>query len=375
VDIIFLDHNATTIAKPEVVEAMLGAMQTPNNPSSAHKFGRYAKKLMNEARERVAKLADADGEIVVFVSSGTEANNIALKGIKDIKQVVISAVEHASVLKTAEVLEDYRISVDEQGVVRLDVLKKLLGNIEGKSLVSVMLANNETGTLQPIKEITEIVHEHGGIMHCDAAQAFGKIPVSFADLGVDMLTISSHKIGGPQGAGALIVKQGIEIDPLLTGGSQEGGLRAGTENVSAIVGFGVAAELAHDDVSSELRDYMEQSIKEYVPDVTIFGEGARRLPNTSSIGMPGMDSQKQLIAFDMEDIAVSSGSACGSGTVKISHVLQAMGIEVEKARTVLRVSIGADNTKEEIDRFIEVWMQLYDRVKNNNNAPDSIRAA
>lgn len=351
--------------KKEVAEAMIYAFIEPYNASSVHGFGREARKIIEEAREKIQKATDSEGAQVIFTSSGTEANNLAIKGFVDAGYVVISATEHASVLKPAEEMKASYIPVDGNGLVNLSALESILKNGKGRALVSVMLANNETGVIQPMKKIAELVYRYNGFLHTDASQGFGKIPVSFNNLNVDMMTVSAHKFGGPQGVAALIIKKGIKLAAEITGGGQESGFRAGTENVAAIAGFGVSATINHQTSNINLRNYLESEIKSHAPDVVIFGENAERLPNTSCIAMPNMPSETQLISFDLEGIAVSSGSACSSGKVSVSHVLLAMGVDKKIASTAIRVSLGEENTKEEVDRFIQVWKNNYNRAKNN----------
>ena len=385
---IYLDYNATAPAYPEVMRCMVEVAARPCNASSIHGFGREARRLLDTARQQVMHTLDADGTQIIFTASGTEANNLAIYGLEEADTVLVSAIEHPSVLKPAERHNATIIPVDQHGLVNLEALERLLKQTEGQALVSVMLANNETGVIQPVKEIAALVYEYGGFMHCDAAQAIGKIPVSFNDLNVDMMTISGHKIGAGQGAAALIVKKGLHLHAQITGGGQESGYRAGTENVAAIAGMGIALEKtmsfpesqrdsrgislqqedrprikdSGDDVKT-LRDYLEDEIQDYAPDAMIFGQEVQRLPNTSCIAMPGMTSETQLINFDLAGIAVSSGSACSSGRVSVSHVLIAMGVEKALAQTAIRVSIGATTTKEEINIFLTVWKRNYDKTK------------
>lgn len=356
--IIYLDNNATTATRPEVIKAMADVMRVPNNASSVHSFGREAKKLVSEARQKVAKFAGAEGAEVIFTSSGTESNSLAVKGFKSADYILISAVEHLSIIKPAQEKEASIIPVDENGVVKIDALRRMLKNTPGKALVSVQLANNETGVIQPVKEIAEVVYANGGHLHCDAVQASGKIKVDFNRLNTDMMTVSAHKFGGPQGAAALIIKKGIEISAIQTGGGQEKGFRAGTENVPAIVGFGVAAELA-ERINPELRDYMEKKLKAFASDITIFGENSARLPNTSCFSAGNMNSETQVIALDLAGVAVSNGSACSSGKVSASHVLSAMGVDKEKASKAIRVSLSHETTREEIDGFLVSWKENY----------------
>ncbi len=291
------------------------------------------------------------------------------------------------------------VPVDENGIVRLDALEAMLKNIEGGALVSVMLANNETGVIQPVREIAEIVFRHGGYVHCDASQAVGKIPVDMMALGVDILTISAHKFGGPQGVGALIVKKGMGLSSLQKGGGQERGYRAGTENVAGIVGFGVALSRRHPPSFTkknyrgihldgcneeegwpyssavrnsghdvELRNKLEHAITSFAPGAVVFGEKANRLPNTSCIAMPGVSGETQVIDFDLKGFAVSSGAACSSGKVEVSHVLLAMGVEKELAASAIRVSLGYATAEAEIDAFIKAWQALYERTRGRRIA-------
>jgi cysteine desulfurase len=364
---IYLDHNATTGVKYAVRVAMSEVMADPYNASSVHSFGREAKKKLDEARESILEMAGAEGQTVIFTSSGTEANNLALRGFKKCDSMIVSAVEHTSVLKAVCMSSGGMVPVDENGLVSLDVLKVILGNSKGRSLVSIILANNETGVIQPIKEICDLVVGTGGYVHCDASQAFGKIPVNFNKLNVDMMTVSAHKFGGPQGIGALIVKKGLEINPIIVGGGQEGRMRAGTENVSAIVGFGAASQLVS-KMPSDLRDYLETEISAFAPEAKILGAGVDRLPNTTCVAIPNMGSDAQLIAFDLAGIAVSNGSACSSGTVTESHVLKAMNVERKFVNNAVRVSLGADTLKEEIDAFLEVWKHNYQNATTEEEA-------
>jgi cysteine desulfurase len=369
---IYLDYNATAPVRPEVAQAVAQAMQLPSNPSSVHGFGRAAHKIVEDARASVRTLVGAsDAYHIIFTSSGTEANNLALQGFG--KQVVriVSAVEHASVLKAYG--QSIVCPVDEKGIIRLDALRRLLeDNAGSKALVSVQLANNETGILQPIQEVAQLVYAHGGYVHCDTVQGFGKLPVDIQALNVDMLTVSAHKFGGALGAAALVVKKGVPLQAVTFGGGQEFGFRAGTENVPAIAGFGVAAALASQQVTAmakiaALRDALEAEILSAASDAAIIGRDVARLPNTSSISMPGMHNETQLIAFDLENIAVSAGSACSSGKVEVSHVLRAMGVPAETASSVIRVSIGANTTENDVAAFIAAWKKIY--TKANNKKP------
>ena len=354
---IYLDYNATTPLLPNVREAMLDIMEIPLNPSSIHGFGRCAKNIMEVARSRIAHLADCDDRYqVIFTASGTEANNIALNGFQNYK-IITTNVEHASVL---HVVGEGIIPVDNNGIVQIEVLDKILAQVDQPALVSVQLANNETGVIQPLKEIIEVVHKAGGLIHTDASQAFGKIEFSANDLDVDLITMSGHKFGGPVGAGALLFKKHLPLTPLMKGGGQEHRLRPGTPNIVAIHGFGVAAEIAVDMVQkasevTQLRAYMENKLIGINKEVVVFGKLSPRLPNTSLISMPNVPNETQVIYFDLNGIAVSAGAACSSGKVDTSLVLLAMGYSEEVATTALRISLGYGTTKAEIDAFLKLW--------------------
>lgn len=357
---VYLDHNATTPLKSCVMEAMLALPPLPYNPSSIHSYGREARRIVEEARrqiKRALKLEGHDGYECVFTASGTEANNLALKGLNT-QTLLVSAIEHASVLKIEHGNRKV-IPVTSEGIVDLAALETLLAEAEGKILVSVMLANNETGILQPIREIAELAQRYDALVHCDAVQAFGKIDVAPVDLNVDLLTISAHKCGGPLGAGALIYKKKYPLSAIITGGGQERSLRSGTENVPAIVGFGAAAaNLAYDAAGiSALRDGLETSLE----GARMIGKRMPRLPNTSYLVMPGVASETQLIDFDLKGVAVSAGSACSSGKVTVSHVLLAMGVPEKEAACAVRVSLGEGTSENDITRFIAVWKELYAR--------------
>lgn len=359
---IYLDHNATTPVHSDVVEAMTAALAQTGNASSVHRYGRLARRGLDDAREVVANLVGTSAANVVFTSGGTEANNLALRGIA--RPVFVSAVEHDSVLSARA--DATVLSVDEVGRLDLENLRSALESSSVPALVSVMYANNETGVLQPVSEVVSLAQEFGALVHCDAIQAAGKIPISMDDLGVDLLSLSAHKIGGPQGVGALIVRAGLDLDPLLLGGGQERRRRAGTENVPGIVGFGAAARVTHEGLSNypevaRLRDSMEARLVGAVSDVEIHGAQAERLANTSCIGLPGVTGEMQVMTLDLAGIAVSAGSACSSGKVTPSHVLRAMGQGDDAARSAIRVSLGRDTKAADIDRFVDVWTQMAER--------------
>jgi len=352
---LYLDHNATSPLCPGARAAMLAALEAGGNPSSVHAEGRAARRTVEEARAHVAALVGAKPAEVVFTSGGSEANALALRGA-GARRIVISATEHDSVLATADGLGGVeRVGVDASGRVDLILLRSLLAQGAESILVSVALANNETGVVAPVGEIARIAREHGALVHSDAAQAAGRIRVDFKTLGVDLLTVSAHKFGGPIGTGALIVRDGVRLTPQIAGGGQEFGRRAGTENVVAIAGFGAAARDAGDWLRlAALRDRLEREVVSAVPQAIVFGAGTERLPNTSMIGLPGIAGETQVMAMDLAGIAISSGAACSSGKVRASHVLAAMGAGAT-AGDAIRVSLGPSTTESEIDLFLSHW--------------------
>ncbi len=360
---IYLDHNATTPVLPQVAAAMADALARTGNPSSVHRFGRLVRRSVDEAREAVAALAGVSAANVLFTAGGSEANNLAIRGFAD--RAFVSAVEHASVLDAVPDVDI--IPVDGNGVVDLPAVREILAGLDGTVVVSVMLANNETGVIQPVAQIAEIAHAAGALFHCDAIQAVGKRPLNLCELGADLMSVSAHKLGGPQGIGALVVRDGLDPEPLIRGGGQERRRRAGTENVPSIVGFGVAAHHAQEAVNdysvmlAGLRDDMERRLLTVAPDAVIHGAGVERLANTSCIGLPGVSGEIQVMALDLAGVAVSTGSACSSGKVTPSHVLSAMGLDFDAARSAVRVSLGADTKAEHIDRFVEVWSDMAQR--------------
>jgi len=361
---IYLDYNATAPLKPAVIEAVAAALAATGNPSSVHRFGRLARRTVETAREQVAALVNMAPASVVFTGSGTEANNLALCQARAAgRPILVSAIEHDSVLRAAPGATQIPVTAD--GVVDLDTLDRLLAGREG-ALVAVMLANNETGVIQPVADVARVAHAHGASVHCDAVQAAGKIAVDMAAFGADTLALSAHKLGGPQGVGALIVSERATVKPQIGGGGQERGRRAGTENVAGIAGFGVAASLAIADLwkmgeLARLRDAAETRLKAVAPEAMVFGASAARLPNTICIAMPGVAAETQVMALDLAGVAVSAGSACSSGKVKPSHVLAAMGAGA-LAGSAIRVSGGWRSTAEEFDRFVEAWTSLWARL-------------
>jgi cysteine desulfurase len=363
---IYLDHNATTPVLPEVAAAVADALARTGNPSSVHGFGRAARQAVDRARRSVARLVGASQDGVVFTSGGTEANNLAIAGVEP-ERILVSAVEHDSVLRAAPDAE--RVPVTADGVIDLAALETLLAPGQGRrTLVSIMLANNETGVIQPVAEAAAIARRHGALVHCDAVQAAGRIPVDLAALGVDLLSLSAHKVGGPAGVGALVLRAGLALVPMLRGGGQERWRRAGTENVPGIVGFGVAAEAAgcvNGRIAAlrGLRDDLERRIRDIAPEAPIYGAKAPRLANTSCIGMPGVKGETQVMAFDLSGIAVSAGAACSSGKVTPSTVLAAMGIAPAAAGEAVRVSLGSGNGAGDVERFAVAWKDLYVRAR------------
>lgn len=363
---IYLDYNATSPLKPTIKAAMDALGGVPLNPASVHGLGRIAKKHLEDARATIASALSAFPNEVMFVASGTEANNMVLRGFSPTHPLLVSAVEHASVLKTASLLGGAVIPVDSNGVVKLDILEQQLAALGKPALVSVMLANNETGVIQPIAEIARIVHAHGGLLHSDAVQALGKITVDWGLLGADMLSICAHKAGGPVGAGALLIRNDLPIKALITGGKQELERRAGTENIPAIVGLAQTVKEAAacpDAIQwKEWRDALQQELLAAVPDAVVFGESVARLPNTLNITMPNVTSETQLMNFDLSGFAVSAGSACSSGRVAASAMLLAMCVAPEIASCALRISFGWGTTRADVESFAAAWKSTYQRL-------------
>lgn len=371
---VYLDHNATTALDSRVLEAMLPWMsEQTGNPTSRHVFGRTARSAIEHARAQVAEACGAYTSQVVFTASGTEANNFAVKGItanQEATQILYSAIEHPCISRPAAALRQHgfkseAITVNEQGKLNIAHLELLLR--KPANLVSVMLANNETGVIQDIAEIAEQVKRSAAFMHTDAVQGLGKLALSFTDLNVHAMTVSSHKIHGPQGAAALILDKRVDIQPLLHGGGQERGLRSGTENVAAIIGFGMACELAVANLSSfashtkALRDQFEQGLKSL--DVTIFSNEVARIPNTSFFAVHGIEGETLVMALDRKGFAVASGSACSSDSTEPSHVLLAMGVSHDLARGAVRVSFGRHNSAEQVSEFLDTLKNEILRLK------------
>jgi cysteine desulfurase len=374
----YFDWNATAPLREEAREAMCAALALTGNSSSVHAEGRSARRLIERAREEVANLVGSESRNVTFTSGATEANCLALTpaieigGCREVRdRLFISAVEHPSVLGGGrfDAGQVETLLVTRDGVVDLDKLRSALLRSE-RPLVSVMLANNESGVVQPIAKIADTVHAAGGVLHVDAVQGPGRIACDIGALGADLMSISSHKLGGPQGAGALIRRGDVHIgNPLITGGGQERGLRAGTENVAAIAGFGAAAVAVREpDLRrlAVLRDRFEAGLRSSTPQVVIFGENVARLPNTSLFTVPGLKAETAIICFDLNGIAVSSGSACSSGKVQTSHVLAAMGVEPALARGAVRASFGWSTSEAEIGALLTAWNKVISSLLNKH---------
>jgi len=363
---IYLDYNATAKIRPEVIDALAGAMAVVGNASSVHGAGREARKSVEDARRKVAELVGAAPDQVVFTSGGTEADNQVMRPC-DPARTFVSAVEHPAVLDACP--GAYRVPVDGNGVIDLAALESALAATDGPLMVALMLANNETGVLQPVAAAAEIAHRYGASLHCDAVQAVGKIPVDFAELGADTMALTGHKFGGPQGVGALIVRSPDSADCLMRGGGQERGLRGGTESVAHIAALGRAAEIAAERMDgyaalAGLRDRMEARLLQSTPGMRVFGGDAPRLPNTSKLMMPGVSSETQVMSFDLAGIEVSAESACSAGRIEPPYVLTAMGVGDDEALCALRVSLGWDTTVDDIDRFVAEWGRIYERAGN-----------
>ena len=382
---IYLDHNATTPLLPAVIDRMTAVLREEfGNPSSVHHFGQQAKAAVDDARSEVAELIGADPSEVLFTSGGTEGDNIAIRGAAEAlegtgrRHLVASAIEHEAVLNTLKALarrgwQTTLLSVDQSGIVSPAALREAL--TDRTVLVSVMHANNEIGTIQPVAELARLAHERGALFHTDAVQSAGKIPVNVKALGVDMMTVSAHKFYGPKGVGALWIRRGLRVLPLLTGGRQERSRRAGTENVPGIVGMGVAATIAAGKMESEgsrlgaLRDRLEAGILRAVPGTAVNGSSDDRVPNTTNISFDRIEAESLLIALDLEGVAVSTGSACSSGTLEPSHVLKAMGFNAHRTQNSIRFSLGAGNTDAEIDRVIAVLPGIVEKLRSLTRTP------
>lgn len=374
----YLDHNATSPLRPEARAQIARALELTGNPSSVHAGGRAARALVEEARENIARLVNARAQDVIFTSGGTEANALALIGAvqgaaeagERITRLFISAIEHDSILANAEAIAERSaglrlefIPVTPNGVVDLDALRVMLREGKGRTLIAVMAANNETGVVQPLDEVSRLARENNALLLVDAVQAAGKRAIDFDALGAAYLSLSGHKLGGSHGAGALIVREGAPFATLIAGGGQERGHRAGTENVVGIAGFGAAAKDFGDSARiAVLRERFERALLKIAPDAIVFGSRAERLANTSNFALPGIAAETALIALDLDGVMVSSGAACSSGKVKTSHVLSAMGVSEEIARCALRVSFGWNSTEADADAALASLSNLLART-------------
>ena len=376
---VYFDHNATTPVDPAVTAAVVRALTDEfGNASSVHHFGQQAKGVLDDARTAVAKLIGGEPSEVVFTSGGTEADNFALRGVAEAleptgrRHLIASSIEHEAILTTFKALarrgwNTTLLPVGTSGVVSPDALRDALTN--QTALVSVMHANNEIGTIQPVAELSRIAHENGALFHTDAVQSAGKIAVDVRSLGVDLLSLSAHKFYGPKGAGALWIKRGTRISAILTGGKHERNRRAGTENVPAIAGFGAAAHLAMSKLTAHatrlgaLRDRLETTVLASVPGTVINGTKDPRVPNTTNISFEGIEAESLLIALDLEGIAVSTGSACSSGTLEPSHVLRAMGLPTHRTQNSIRISLGSGNTDAEVDYFLDKLPKVVEKLR------------
>ena len=372
----YLDYNATAPLRDEVRDAFIAALSLEGNPSSVHAEGRAARAAIEAARVKVARLVGARAEDVIFTSGGTEANALALAAqAGQAWHCYLSAVEHPSVRSGGRFYRETTttIPVTSDGVVDLDALARELEKHRPggwRPIVSLMTANNETGAIQPVAEASKIVHEAGGLLHTDAVQAAGRVPLDIGAIGADMLSLSAHKIGGPKGIGALVLREDVSVEPLLKGGGQERRRRAGTENVPGIVGFGVAAELAAADLAkapevAKLRDELEAGALVIAPDAVVLSSRVPRLPNTTCLAVPRAKAETLVIGLDLAGVAISSGSACSSGKVEASHVLSAMGIAPELAQGAIRVSLGFATSNTDIQAFLRAFGELIKRLKQS----------
>jgi cysteine desulfurase len=382
---IYLDHNATTPPAEAVIARMAAALRDEfGNPSSVHHFGQRSKAVLDEARSAVAALVGGDPSEVVFTSGGTESDNYAIRGVAEALEVtgrrhlIASSIEHEAVLNTFKALarrgwQTTLLPVDASGIVSPAALAEALR--DDTALVSIMHANNEIGTIQPVAELARLAKSRGAVFHTDAVQTAGKIPVDVRALGVDLLSLSAHKFYGPKGAGAIWIRRGIRLLAPMTGGKQERSRRAGTENVAGIVGLGVAAQLAHPAMEAEgarlaaLRDRLEEEVLAGVGGTAINGARSPRVPNTSNISFDRVEAESLLIALDLAGIAVSTGSACSSGTLEPSHVLKAMGLPAHRTQNSIRFSLGAANTEADIDRVVAALPGIVDKLRSLTRAP------
>ncbi|HUC46416.1 MAG TPA: cysteine desulfurase family protein [Hyphomicrobiaceae bacterium] len=360
----YLDWNATAPLRREAQAAMVAALDVVGNPSSPHAEGRRARAIVEDAREQVAALLGARASEVVFTSGGTEGNNAVLAA--GWEKILLAGIEHDSVLAPARNSRARLVDlpVDQDGVVVREELSRALASAsEGPALLTLQLANNETGVLQPVAGVAAEAKQHGLAVHTDAVQAAGRVPIDVASLGVDYLTVSAHKLGGPQGTGALVFRGRRALSPLISGGGQERRRRAGTESVAAIAGFGAAAQAARRELTQmarvgRLQAWLESQVRSITPEAIIIAEGAARLPNTTDLALPGASAETLVIQFDLAGIAISAGAACASGKVGASHVLAAMGLSAELAGAAIRISLGHGSTQADVARFLDAWTNL-----------------
>ena len=382
---VYMDHNATTPLAEPVADRMMAVLREEfGNPSSVHHFGQRAKAVVDEARSAVAELIGGDPTEVIFTSGGTESDNFAIRGAAEAlepsgrRHLVSSGIEHEAVLNTLKALarrgwQTTLLPVGTSGLLTAEALTAVL--TDQTAVVSLMHANNEIGTIQPVAELARVAKAKGAVVHTDAVQTAGKIPVNVKALGVDLLSLSAHKFYGPKGVGALWVRRGLRLLPFMTGGKQERGRRSGTENVAAIAGMGVAARLAMAKMAEEasrlaaLRDRLEQRILEAVPGTAINGDRDTRVPNTSNISFDRVEAESLLIALDLEGVAVSTGSACSSGTLEPSHVLKAMGLPAHRTQNSIRFSLGTVNTEADVDRVVAVLPGVVDKLRSLTRTP------
>ena len=377
---IYLDHNSTTPVHPTVVTAVRTSLEQQfGNASSVHAFGQDAKTVVDNARTSVAELIGANPQEIVFTSGGTESDNLAIRGVAESAaptkrlQLITSSIEHEAVLQTFKALskrgwETTLIPVGQGGIVDPDALEAVI--TDNTALVSIMHANNEIGTIQPLAALADITHRHGALFHTDAVQSVGKLNIAVADLDIDLLSLSAHKFYGPKGVGALWLRRGSRLISTLTGGKQERNRRAGTENVPGIAGLGIASRLALQNTASDaehlstLRDKLETGVLQTVPGTVVNGDPSKRISNTTNISFDRVEAESLLIALDLEGVAVSTGSACSSGTLEPSHVLRAMGFSAHRAQNSIRFSLGSDNTSEEIDHVIDILPKLVQKLRS-----------
>ncbi len=373
---IYMDANATQPLHPAARTAMLRVLdEGALNASARHTEGRRARAIVEEARATLARLLDCDAQEIVFTSSGSEADNMAVKGA-DVRAHIVSPLEHPAVMRAVEATGRpvITLAVNERGVLDLAALEAAMKEVPRPAQVCLMLASHETGALQPVREAAELAHAHGAIVHCDAVQAAGRVPVSFRDLGVDTLAISAHKFGGPQGVGILIVREGLAIAPLVNGGGQERRRRAGTENVAGIAGMAAALEAAVAEMDKKgrslnlLRNILETELKEMVSAVRIFSEEVERTPGVTLFAVPGLDADMVQIALDLEGFAISRGAACTSGRVETPAALLAMGVPEALARNALRISLGEWNTEDEMRSLLAALKKLLAQAEMAANA-------